>query len=116
MSCSSPSPPRSPPRPTTTFLEAVDLALAYNLGLESARLAALIERLRVDEADAAWDPVFTGSVGGGEDVTPSRSQLAGANVVDVDNFNFALGLTQPFRLGPSLGNLANALRRSGRDR
>lgn len=86
-----------------TFEEAVDLALGYNLGLESARLAALIERLRVDEADAAWDPTVNSTVGGGEDVSPSRSSLAGANVVDTDNFNFTLGLTQPFRLGPSLG-------------
>ncbi len=86
-----------------SFQEAVDLALAYNLGLKSTRLDALLARLSVDIEDAAWDPVLTGSVGGGESLSPSRSSLAGADVVDTDNFNFALGVTKPTRLGPSVG-------------
>ena len=86
-----------------TVQESIDLGLAYNLGLRSSRLGALLERFRVAEEDAAWDPVFTGGVGGGESLSPSRSSLAGADVVDTDSFNFTLGLTKPLRLGPSLG-------------
>jgi outer membrane protein TolC len=86
-----------------TLAEAIELGLSRNLGLRSERIAALLARLQVDEADATWDPVLTGRVGGGETLLPSRSTLAGADVVDADEFNFALGLEKPFRLGPTLG-------------
>ncbi len=86
-----------------TYEEALDLGLAYNLGLKSSRIGALVARLSVNESDAAWDPVLTASVGGGETLSPSRSTLAGADVVDADSFNFTLGVNKQFRLGPSLG-------------
>ena len=86
-----------------TFREAVDLGLARNLGLKSARLTALMERLAVDIAGAAWDPTFNSTISGGESLTPSRSSLSGADVVDVDSAAFAVGVTQPTRVGPTLG-------------
>lgn len=86
-----------------TFEDAVELALAYNLGLKSARFDSLIARLDVEEQDAAWDATLSGSVGGGETKLPSRSQLEGAAVLDTDAFFYSLGLSQPLRLGPTLG-------------
>ncbi len=95
-----PSPER---RRTLTLEEAIDLALAYNLGLESERLGALIARLRVDEQDAAFDAVLAGSLSGGEELTPSRSTLSGAAVLDTDNLKLDAAVTKPLRMGPTLG-------------
>lgn len=92
-----------PVEKSITFQEAVDLGLAGNLGLKSVRLTALMERLSVDVADAAWDPTLNSSVSGGESLTPSRSSLSGAALVDVDSAAFSLGVTQPTRVGPTLG-------------
>ena len=94
---------REPVERTITFKEAVELGLAQNLGLKDARITALMERLLVDIADAAWDTTLNAGFGGGESVTPSRSTLAGADVVDVDNANFNFGVTKPLRVGPTLG-------------
>ena len=58
-----------------TFEEAVELGLAYNLGLKSARFDALVARLDVEEQDAAWDATLDGTVEGGQTRIPSRSQL-----------------------------------------
>jgi outer membrane protein TolC len=92
-----------PPVRELTFAEAVELGLAYNLGLKSARFDSLIAKLEVEELDAAWDATFDGSVGGGETRIPSRSQLEGATVLDTDEFGYALGVTKPLRIGPTLG-------------
>jgi len=86
-----------------TVREAIELGLAYNLGLKSVRLDALIARFDVEAANAAWDPTLTSDLDLAEELFPARTQLAGANVVDTDNYNFAVGVTQPFRLGPTLG-------------
>jgi outer membrane protein TolC len=86
-----------------TVREAIQLGLAYNLGLKSTRLDALIARFDVEAANAAWDPTLTTDINMDEQLFPARTQLAGANIVDTDNFNFALGVSQPFRLGPTLG-------------
>jgi len=91
------------PAREVTFADAVELALAYNLGLKSARFDALIARLAVEEEDAAWDTTVNGGVGGGETRIPSRSQLEGATVVDSDTFFYTLGASKPFRIGPTLG-------------
>jgi len=96
-------PQRPPPVLRLSLRDAVDLGLARNLGLRSARLGALMARIDVAIEEAAWDPTFTGVVTGGETQIPSRSTLAGADVVDTDHFNFALGLQKPTRLGPVLG-------------
>jgi len=99
----------APPAPTpsrqrpVTISDAVDLALAYNIGLESERLGVLIARLRVDEEEAAWDTVFNSGVGGGEDRIPSRTELAGADVLDTDRFHFNFGLEKRLPVGPTLG-------------
>jgi outer membrane protein TolC len=91
------------PSREVTFEDAVELALAYNLGLKSARFDSLIARLDVEEQDAAWDTTLEGNVGGGETRIPSRSQLEGATVLDTDSFFYSLGLSKPLRLGPTLG-------------
>ncbi len=94
----------APPAPQgITFLEAVDLALAYNLNLRSARLAALLRRFDIDAADARWDPALEAGANLGETLLPSRDSLAGADIVDIDRAGFSFGVTKPFRLGPSLG-------------
>ncbi len=94
---------KTPPLRGVTFLDALDLGLAYNLGLESERLTAIVARLKVQEEAAAWDTIFDASVGGGEQLLPARSDLAGATIVDTDNFNFSLGIQQPLRTGGSFG-------------
>ncbi len=86
-----------------TVREAIELGLAYNLGLKSVRLDALMRRFDVEGANAAWDPTLTTDINLDEQLFPARTQLAGANIVDTDNFNFALGVSKPFRLGPTLG-------------
>lgn len=85
------------------FEQAVELGLAYNLGLKSARFDALVARLDVEEQDAAWDTTLDGTVGGGETRLPSRSQLSGATVLETDAFSYGFGLTKPLRIGPTLG-------------
>ncbi|MHC4165133.1 MAG: TolC family protein, partial [Planctomycetota bacterium] len=99
------TPPERPPERIReiTVREAIELGLAYNLGLKNARLDALIARFDVEAANATWDPTLTTDLNIGEQLFPARTQLAGANIVDTDNFNFALGVTQPFRVGPTLG-------------
>jgi len=86
-----------------TFEDAVELGLAYNLGLKSARFDSLIARMNVEEQDATWDTTLTGGVGGGDTQIPSRSQLEGATVVETDSFFYSLGLSKPLRIGPTLG-------------
>lgn len=93
----------APAERVVTLVDAIDLGLRYNLGLESERLAALGARLRVDEADAAFDALLTAGASGGEDLVPSRSTLAGATVVDTDTLAFSVGLEKPLRFGPTLG-------------
>jgi len=91
------------PRRRLSFQDAIELGLAYNLGLKSARFDALVARLQVDREDALWDWSLDSEFGIGETLAPSRSQLAGADVVDTDSANFVLGLTKTFRSGPQLG-------------
>lgn len=86
-----------------TFGEAVDLGLAYNLGLKSRRFDALVARMDVEEQDAAWDTSLDATVEGGETRLPARSSLEGATVLETDNFAYGVGLTKPLRLGPTLG-------------
>ena len=86
-----------------TFREAVELAMAYNLGLETARIDTLIRRFAVSEQDAAWDWELESTIGAAETMLPSRSTLSGADVVETDSANFVFGLTKPLRVGPSLG-------------
>ncbi|MHC4959035.1 MAG: TolC family protein [Planctomycetota bacterium] len=86
-----------------TFQDAVDLGLSRNLGLKTVRLDALMRRLLVDIQDAAWDTTFETEIGGGESLTPSRSQLAGADVLDTDTGFWTMNFVKPTRLGPTLG-------------
>ena len=86
-----------------TFRDALELGLAYNYGLQSARLRALIQRFSVIVEDAAWDPVVESSIRQDRFSQPTRSQLGGADVLDTDQTNFVFGVTQPLRIGPSLG-------------
>jgi len=86
-----------------SFQDAVDLGLARNLGLKSVRIDALMKRMLVAVEDAAWDTFFSTEVGGGESLTPSRSDLAGAEVLDTDTGLWTMGFTKPFRFGPTLG-------------
>ena len=86
-----------------TFEEAVDLGLAYNLGLKSRRFDALIARMDVEEQDAAWDTTLGANVEGGETRIPTRSELEGAQTLETDTFGYGFGLTKPLRIGPTLG-------------
>ncbi|MGQ0612937.1 MAG: TolC family protein [Planctomycetaceae bacterium] len=95
--------PAPEPRRNLTLEEAIDLGLAYNLGLESERLGARIARFRVDEQEAAFDALLTGSLSGGEELLPARSTLSGATVLDTDNLHLEAGVTKPLRFGPTLG-------------
>ncbi len=93
----------NPPVRELTFEEAVDLGLAYNLGLKSKRFDALIARMDVEEQDAAWDTTLGANVEGGETRIPTRSQLEGAQTLETDTFAYGFGLTKPLRIGPTLG-------------
>ena len=86
-----------------SIADAIELGLAYNLGIRSARFDALVARMQVAREDAAWDWSLDSEFGMAETLTPSRSDLAGADVVDTDSANFVLGLTKTFREGPTLG-------------
>ena len=86
-----------------TFRDALELGLAYNYGLQSARLRALIQRFSVIQEDAAWDAVLESSIRQARISRPTRSTLGGADVLDTDQTNFVFGVTQPLRIGPSLG-------------
>jgi len=94
--------PEKPPARSVSFDDAIELGLAYNLGLKSARFDALVARLQVARENAAWDWTLDSEFGAGESLVPSRSQLAGADVVDTDSANFVLGVTKSFRSGPAL--------------
>ena len=85
------------------FADAIELGMAYNLGLRGARFDALIARLQVAREDAAWDWTLDSEFGIGESLTPSRSTLAGAGIVESETANFVLGMTKTFRSGPSVG-------------
>jgi len=86
-----------------TLSDAVDLGLAYNLGIQSARFDALVARLQIARENAAWDWSLDSEFGMSESLSPSRTDLAGADVVDTDSANFVLGFTKAFREGPTLG-------------
>lgn len=88
-----------------SFKDAVELGLAYNLGLKTARFDALVARLEVAREDAAWDWTLDSEVGAGRTLLPSRSSLAGADIVETDSANFVLGMTKTFRSGPELALL-----------
>jgi outer membrane protein len=91
------------PSRSLKFADAIELGMAYNLGLRTARFDALIARLQVEREDSAWDWTLDSEFGIGEALTPSRSTLAGAGIVETESANFALGVTKTFRSGPSLG-------------
>jgi len=97
--------PVEAPRPfrRISLADAIDLGLAYNLGIQSARFDALVARLQIARENAAWDWTLDSEFGVSETLTPSRSGLAGADVVDTDSANFVLGFTKTFREGPTLG-------------
>ncbi|MHC4409414.1 MAG: hypothetical protein ACYS0F_10465, partial [Planctomycetota bacterium] len=80
----------APPVRRISFDDAIELGLAYNLGLKGARFDALVARLQVARENAAWDWVLDSGIEVGESLTPSRSQLAGADVLDTDSANFVL--------------------------
>jgi len=86
-----------------SLADAIDLGLAYNLGIQSARFDALVARLQIARENAAWDWSLDSEFGVAETLIPSRSDLAGAEVVDTDSANFVLGVTKTFREGPTLG-------------
>ena len=67
---------KTPPLRGVTFLDALDLGLAYNLGLESERLTAIVARLKVQEEAAAWDTIFDASVGGARTCSQLSSFIA----------------------------------------
>jgi outer membrane protein TolC len=92
----------TPPVRRISFDDAIELGLAYNLGLKGARFDALVARLQVARENAAWDWVLDSGIEVGESLTPSRSQLAGADVLDTDSANFVLGLTKTFREGTQI--------------
>ncbi|MHC4955979.1 MAG: TolC family protein [Planctomycetota bacterium] len=99
-----PAPPSDQARDRrVTLSDAIELGLAYNIGIKSARFDALVARMQVAREDAAWDWNLDSEFGMSETLTPSRSDLAGAEVVETDSANFVLGLTKAFRDGPTLG-------------
>ncbi len=83
--------------------DAIELGLAYNLGIRSARFDALVARLQVARENAAWDWSLDSEFGMADTLSPSRTDLAGADVLDTQSANFVLGLTKTFREGPTLG-------------
>lgn len=95
--------PGSPVLRRISLADAIDLGLAYNLGIQSARFDALVARLQIARENAAWDWTLDSEVGFADTLTPSRSDLAGADVLDTDSANFVLGVTKTFREGPTLG-------------
>lgn len=82
-------------RADLTLEEAIERALANNLGLESARLNPAIQDLGLDQARAAFRPTLNSTLGYNNASTQSTSQLdGGARITTERNtFNFGVGQT-----------------------
>jgi outer membrane protein len=93
-----------------TLEEAVDRALENNLGLQSARLNPEIQDLGLEQAQAAFRPTFSSSLGYNNASSQSTSQLdGGARITTERNtFNFGLGQTLPWTGGRVTASFNNA--------
>ncbi|TVP42353.1 MAG: TolC family protein [Gemmatimonadales bacterium] len=93
-----------------TLEEAVDRALENNLGLQSARLNPEIQDLGLEQAQAAFLPTFSSSLGYNNAAAQSTSQLdGGARITTERNtFNFGLGQTLPWTGGRVTASFNNA--------
>jgi outer membrane protein len=90
--------------------EAVRLALQNNLGLRSAQLNPEIQALGISQAEAAFRPVLSSTLGLNNAKTQSTSQLdGGARITTERNtFNFGLGQALPWGGGRIGANFNNA--------
>ncbi len=84
--------------------DAVRLALAQNLTIQTQRIDPQIRDLSVAQARGAWTPAFQTTFSGGTSNVPSTSIFAGAQgTLTVDQFNGAVGASQLLPWGASYG-------------
>ncbi len=93
--------------------EAIALALQNNLGLRSSQLNPEIQALGISQAEAAFRPVFSTTLGLNNAKTQSTSQLdGGARITTERNtFNMGLGQALPWgggRIGANFNNARTA--------
>jgi outer membrane protein TolC len=81
-----------------TLAEAIELALANNLSLQSARLAPEIQGYAMEGARAAFSPTFSSTLGYNNSSTQSTSQLDGGirTTTERSSLNMSLSQTLPW--------------------
>jgi outer membrane protein TolC len=87
-----------------TAAEAVELALANNLGVQVARVDPLIQDLGIAEARAAWSPSLVSTLQGASTDSPNNSFLSGAqesSKTSDDRFTTSVGVDQLLPWGGS---------------
>jgi outer membrane protein TolC len=95
-----PSPPtRDEAIEHVTLKEAIGLALQNNPGIAAERLEPARQRTAILQAQAEFDPVFSGEVLQSHSRTPSTSALSGRETVNVDARSANVHLTKRFRTG-----------------
>jgi outer membrane protein len=94
--------------------DAVRLALAQNLTIQTQRLDPQIRDLSIAQARGAWTPAFQTTFNDGTSNVPSTSVFAGARgLLTIDQFNAAVGASQLLPWGASYsGGWNNARVRS----
>lgn len=79
--------------------DCIALALAYNTGLQIARLGPLGARAEIRRAEAVFDPTVFGESTSRRSVRPASSQLQGATTVRENTLDVALGTRKLLRTG-----------------
>lgn len=79
--------------------DCVALALAYNTGLQIARLGPLGARAEIRRAAAVFDPAFFADTESRRSVRPASSQLQGATTVRENTFDVTVGTRKVLQTG-----------------
>ncbi|MBD3870017.1 MAG: TolC family protein [Acidobacteria bacterium] len=85
------------------LIGAYQLALARNLNLHVGRYDIAIANANVRGSGGIFDPTLWANLDFNSNKTPTSTILEGANVVESDNMNFGLGVTQLLPSGTELG-------------
>ena len=85
------------------LIGAYQLALARNLNLHVGRYDIAIANANVRGSGGIFDPTLWANLDFNSNKTPTSTLLEGANVVESDNMNFGLGVTQLLPSGTEVG-------------
>ena len=85
------------------LIGAYQLALARNLNLHVGRYDMAIANANVRGSGGIFDPTLWANLDFNSNKTPTSTLLEGANVVESENMNFGLGVTQLLPSGTEVG-------------